>query len=120
MPYTRRPVRPVDEGNAVLDPRDLAKTAYISGMRAVRSVSRRTGLLDRLDDAFRRDRVGVAGHLRSLLAVYDVEDMASLDVPWWTYAAATVVEDHLRRLGGTVEARQWPQHLGEIRYRCGF
>lgn len=45
----------------------------------------------------------MSGHLRTLFAIHDVDDMIRLDTPWWTYGAIRVVEGHLRCRGG--EAR---------------
>jgi predicted O-methyltransferase YrrM len=84
----------------VQDPRDVAKSAYIAGMRSARALARRTGVMGRLDESFRQRPTSAAGHLRSLLAIYDVEDMVALDVPWWTYGATAVVERQLERLDG--------------------
>lgn len=42
----------------------------------------------------------MAGHLRTLFAIHDVEDLVDLDIPWWTYPAIDVVEEHLRALNG--------------------
>ncbi|HEY5516542.1 MAG TPA: class I SAM-dependent methyltransferase [Pengzhenrongella sp.] len=40
------------------------------------------------------------GHLRTLFAIHDVDDMIRLDTPWWTYGSIRVVEEHLGRLDG--------------------
>jgi predicted O-methyltransferase YrrM len=76
-------------------------------MRSLRAVAGRTGALGRLDEAHRRNATGLGGHARSLFAVYDVEDMVRLDVPWWTYAATAVVERHLERLGGAARVFEY-------------
>ena len=69
-------------------------------MRVLRATARGTGVLDWLDEEFRRRPVSVTGHLRSLMAIHDVDDMVRLDVPWWTYGVTAVVERHLDGLGG--------------------
>lgn len=33
--------------------------------------------------------------MRSLLSIYDVDDLTALDVPWWTFASADLVERFL-------------------------
>jgi predicted O-methyltransferase YrrM len=71
----------------------VVKRAYVSGVRAVRSLARLTGLLAVLDRWADRSRVGL--WLRSLLAIHDVDDLLRLDVPWWTFVAADEVERHL-------------------------
>jgi len=79
---------------------ELARTSYVRASRTGRSIADRTGLLERLDRSYRRDRSSVGGHLRTLFAIYDVEDLIDLDVPWWTYPAIEIVERHLAALGG--------------------
>jgi hypothetical protein len=54
----------------------------------------------RLDAAYDRRPHSVAGHLRTLFAIHDLDDMIRLDTPWWTYRAIGVVEAHLRALDG--------------------
>ncbi len=66
----------------------------------MRSAAERTGVLARLDRAYRRRPVGAAGHLRTLFAIHDVDDLVDLDTPWWTYGAIREVEQRLAALGG--------------------
>jgi hypothetical protein len=61
-------------------------------MGGARSVAQRVGLLDRLE---RRRDVRSLFWLRSLFAIWNVEDMIRLDVPWWTFAATERVERYL-------------------------
>ncbi|CAI9419656.1 class I SAM-dependent methyltransferase [Nocardioides sp. T2.26MG-1] len=70
------------------------KRIYIAALRSVRSLLRATGLLRLLDAAARRSRTAL--WVRSWLAIYDLDDMLALDVPWWTLASADAVEDFLR------------------------
>lgn len=79
---------------------EVARSAYVQTSRAVRRAAARTGVLDRLDQAYRRQPASVPGHLRTLFAIHDVEDLVSLDQPWWTYGAIAEVEQHLAGLGG--------------------
>jgi SAM-dependent methyltransferase len=72
----------------------------VSTSRAVRKAAERTGVLERLDRAYRREPASVAGHLRTLFAIHDVEDLVSLDQPWWTYGAIDQVGEHLAALDG--------------------
>lgn len=51
--------------------------------RRARDVAARRGLLAALE---RRDH-WLPRHLRTLTAIYDAEELASLDLPWWTYRA---------------------------------
>lgn len=79
---------------------ELARTAYVSTTRGARALARRSGVLDALDRRYRQAPRSVAGHLRTLFAIHDVEDLVALDRPWWTYGATDVVERHLAALGG--------------------
>lgn len=74
------------------------KRIYIAALRSVRSLLRATGLLRLLDAAARRSRTAL--WVRSWLAIYDLDDMLALDVPWWTLASADAVEDFLRARPG--------------------
>ena len=79
----------------------ILRVAYVSAARATRSVAARSGLLDRLDCSYRNNPSSVAGHLRTLFAIHDVDDLVSLDIPWWTYGAIEAVERRLSDLHGT-------------------
>ena len=68
---------------------DLHKRAYVSGVRGVRTGLTRTGVMDRLDRWADESRTGL--WVRSWFAVYDLDEMARLKVPWWTFDAADVV-----------------------------
>jgi hypothetical protein len=37
-------------------------------------------------------------YLRSLLAIYQLDDMIALDVPWWTYSAIAAIDQHIKKL----------------------
>ncbi|HEY0953010.1 MAG TPA: hypothetical protein VGD85_22645, partial [Nocardioides sp.] len=74
------------------------KRAYVTVLRVARAVLAATGLLRVLDAAARRSRTAL--WVRSWLAIYDLDDMLALDVPWWTFAAADAVEDFLRARPG--------------------
>ena len=75
-----------------------ARSLYVRVMRAARAVLRATGLLGRME----RSRRPFVRHLRTLLAIYDAEDLAALDLPWWSYASIEAVE---RFLAGRDDAR---------------
>lgn len=66
---------------------------YVSLLRWLRNGLRTLGVLKLLDRAAFRSRT--AHWVRSWFAIYDLEDMVGLGVPWWTYAAINVVEKHL-------------------------
>jgi predicted O-methyltransferase YrrM len=78
----------------------ILRNYYVKGARGARTASVKTGLLDRLDDHYHSKPRGVLGHLRTLYAIHDVDDLVNLDIPWWTYGAIDAVEEHLRALGG--------------------
>lgn len=71
------------------------KSAYVSGVRGARKVAEKTGLLARLDRSTSR----TGQYLRSLFAIYDGRDLATLGVPWWTYPAIDRVEAVLAERG---------------------
>jgi hypothetical protein len=67
------------------------RDAYIAAVRRARSLLGGTGLLDALQHSDHRS----LRHLRTLFAIYDVDDLATLDLPWWTYGAIAEVERFL-------------------------
>ncbi|EAQ04713.1 hypothetical protein OB2597_05505 [Pseudooceanicola batsensis HTCC2597] len=74
------------------------RSGYVSAIRGARVVANKTGVLDRLEAGpHRRSR-----WLRSLFAIYDFDDLARLDLPWWTFDAIDTVE---RFLAGRPQAR---------------
>ncbi|MGB8022297.1 MAG: class I SAM-dependent methyltransferase [Candidatus Nanopelagicales bacterium] len=70
------------------------KSAYVHAARATRSACSRAHVLPALDQWAGRSRNGVWA--RSLLAVYDIGDLSALDVPWWTFESAALVDAFLR------------------------
>lgn len=78
----------------------VLRATYVAVARFTRTCAVRTGLLRRLDRTYRRRPTSVRGHLRTLFAIHDVQDMVGLDTPWWTYGATRAVEAHLAALGG--------------------
>jgi Methyltransferase domain len=71
------------------------RSAYVSTMRKARTVADKTGLLDRLS----RSDTRRAQYLRSMFAIYDANDLATLDIPWWSYPAIDKVEAFLSARG---------------------
>jgi hypothetical protein len=69
----------------------MIREAYVRAVRFARDAARRTRIIDRLDSSDRR----WARHVRTLFAIHDLDDMISLDLPWWTYRAAERVEEFL-------------------------
>jgi hypothetical protein len=70
----------------------LLKSAYVASMRAGRSLAGATGILDWLEAPARGRTTRWA---RSLFAIYDIEDMTRLDLPWWTLDAVEKVHAFL-------------------------
>jgi hypothetical protein len=71
----------------------VAKRGYVGLMRAVRGAVEPLGL--------GRTPVSARDHryrhwVQSLLAIYDIDALIRLDVPWWTYDAIGKVEDFLK------------------------
>lgn len=66
---------------------------YVLVLRGLRLLLRVTGLLALLDRAGRH-RAG-ALWVRSWFAIYDLDDLVRLDVPWWTFEAGRLVDDFL-------------------------
>lgn len=80
------------------------KAAYIRMMRIARFVFRVSGVLALLDWGAGRSRTVL--WVRSWLSVYDVEDLLTFDLPWWTFDAADRVEAFLARRPGC-RAFEW-------------
>lgn len=72
----------------------MLKHAYVAGVRGFRPIAERTGLLGALERRGANSRG--ARWLRSLFAIYDIEDMAELDLPWWTFAAIDEADKFLK------------------------
>lgn len=71
----------------------LAKRGYVGAMRLLKGAAAPLGALDRPASA-RRNRY--RHWLQSLLAIYDIDALIRLDVPWWTYDSIDLVEDFLK------------------------
>lgn len=69
------------------------RRTYVSGIRALRRVLEALRLLGLLDRWASRSRTGL--WLRSLLSIYDLQDLLRFDVPWWTFEAADRVAGFL-------------------------
>ncbi|MEP7192277.1 MAG: class I SAM-dependent methyltransferase [Actinomycetota bacterium] len=74
---------------------------YVKAARSARTLSVKTGLLDRLDLSYQSKPRGLFAHWRTLYAIHDVDDLVKLDIPWWTYGAISAVQEHLQLLGGS-------------------
>lgn len=69
------------------------KAVYLSAVRALRRALGFLGVLGLLDRWAARSRTGL--WLRSLLSIYDLEDLLRYDVPWWTFEASDRVAGFL-------------------------
>lgn len=69
-----------------------AKRAYVHILHGARTIARASGILGHLE---KRENSRRAHWLRSLFAIHDIDEMISLDVPWWTYDAIDAVDAFL-------------------------
>ncbi len=69
----------------------MLKSAYVKTIRGTRAALDRTGMLARLQQSERL----TSRHVASLFAIYDLDSMVSLDLPWWTYNATAEVDAFL-------------------------
>lgn len=72
----------------------LAKRRYVALVRSARDVGRRAGLLGQ-PSPLGANRL--YHWSRSLFAIYDLNELIDLDVPWWTYDAIDQVGAFLKR-----------------------
>jgi hypothetical protein len=70
-----------------------AKRVYVKMVHGLGAIARRIGLLGWLER--RQDRRSFHW-VRALFAIYDVDQMIALDVPWWTYRAIDAVDQFLK------------------------
>lgn len=80
------------------------KSLYVFVMRLLRRFAAATGLLGYLDRNLEKRSIL---YLRSLFAIYDFEDLAQLDVPWWTFPAISEVEQFLKAKDGTARVFEY-------------
>ena len=65
--------------------------AYVTGVRTVRKVVDKTGLLDKLEHS----ESAKARHARTLFSIFDAGDMVRMDLAWWSYPAMERVDEFL-------------------------
>ena len=46
-------------------------------------------------------------YLRSLFAIYDIEDLIFLDLPWWTFNSIKYVDNYINNLQGDVDVFEY-------------
>lgn len=78
----------------------LLRSVYLRVLTSLRSALDGTSLLAAWDAAAARRPRGRLAHLRTLLAVHNAEDLARMDLPWWTYQSVDVVDGFLTGLRG--------------------
>ena len=69
------------------------KRVYVSTTRIVRGFLRAVGILRVWDKWATKSRTGKWS--RSLLSIYDIDELVSLDVPWWTFDSIDIVDKFL-------------------------
>jgi hypothetical protein len=65
--------------------------AYVSGVRGVRKVVDKTGLLNKLEQS----ESSKARHVRTLFSIFDAQEMVRMDLAWWSYPAMQRVDEFL-------------------------
>jgi Methyltransferase domain len=68
-----------------------ARGAYVAGVKTMRTVADKTGLLARLE----RSESPKARHVRTLFSIFDAAEMTKMDLAWWSYPAMRRVEEFL-------------------------
>lgn len=84
----------------VAGPGAALRRVYVGAARGARTAAEASGLLGHLDRRYDAAPRSVRGHVRTLFAIHDVEDLVRLDTPWWTYGAVAAVERHLADVPG--------------------
>lgn len=81
------------------------KTAYVTALRGLRTTAHYAGLLKRLDQKAKHSRR--FHFIRSLLAIHHLDDMISLDVPWWTYGAIDYLQNYIKNCAHPIKAFEY-------------
>jgi hypothetical protein len=71
----------------------IAKRTYVTLVRVFAKILTSIGVLGWLSN--HKDKRGFHW-VRALFAIYDVDQMIALDVPWWTYRAIDAVDEFLQ------------------------
>lgn len=75
------------------------RTAYLGAATRARRALDGTAVLRSWDAAAARRPRSATAHLRTLLAVHNVDDLVAMDLPWWTYRATDLVDGFLAGRG---------------------
>jgi hypothetical protein len=70
------------------------KLIYIKIIHVVRSAAGAIGIIFVLENLQKKSKFFL--WIRSLLAIYDLDDLAALDLPWWTFESKGIVEKFLQ------------------------
>lgn len=74
------------------DPRAI----YVGGMQKLKPLAERSGFLGWTERQRLANPNSAGAHVGSMFAIFDVDEMARRDTPWWTYQAAAVVDAFLK------------------------
>ncbi len=80
------------------------KRGYSGAFRALRIPAQRSGLLAALEH---RRSHRTALWLRSLFAIYNIDDMVHLDLPWWCFGAIEDTGRFLAARRGSARVLEW-------------
>jgi hypothetical protein len=83
--------------------RTSSRRLYVASVRGARRLADRLTLLDRLESSTSPR----ARHARTLFAIHDLDDMISLDLPWWVYGAAERVDRFISDRDGKVRVFEY-------------
>lgn len=72
----------------------MTKRLYVVLVRLLRAPLHRLGVLGKPHDG---PRSPWSTWFQSIFAIYDIDELSRLDVPWWTFTSAGLVEQHLQR-----------------------
>jgi predicted O-methyltransferase YrrM len=72
----------------------VLRRAYVRSVAALRYAAYNSGVLARLQRSSIENRTAL--WVRSLFAIYDIKDMAALDLPWWNLAAVAEIDAFLK------------------------
>jgi len=78
----------------------VMRRLYVGAARFMRRIAASLGLLAFLERRYQKNRRSFFGHLRTMFAIHDIDDLVHLDTPWWTYPAIAAVESHLASIEG--------------------
>jgi len=73
------------------------KSIYVASVQFLKHIFYKLGWLEKLDK--RATESQNFHYFRSLFAIYQLDDMIQLDVPWWTYSAIESIEKYIAELG---------------------